>query len=164
MRVRKALISILLIFLLVTAGCMSGGSSGSATRTETPTPSVTPSATEISETPTSPDSESALNDPDSNKEVRIESEWNQTVKITIRVVQIQNNETVHHETYELAPGKQKAVYNLSEAEPDGVEAFAVVVTAQNDTQRVSIETNACYGHAYAVIKNNGSLDVVYAIC
>lgn len=172
MEAHKSVLSVFLALLLLTAGCMSGGPAESTTQTETPagtpTPTATPTATELSETPTEtptpPDSESALNEPDPDKEVRIENEWNQTVEITIRIIREQNNETVHHETYELAPDGQETVYNLSEAEPDGIEAFTVVVTAQNETQRVSIETNACYGNTYAVIMDDGSLNLFYAIC
>jgi hypothetical protein len=33
------------------------------------------------------------------------------------------------------------VYNLSEAEPNGIETFRIVVTARNTTQHVELKTN-----------------------
>lgn len=155
-------LSALLAILLLTAGCLSGVPSEPLS---SPT-SETPTRTEMPGTSTStPDGhEAAMNQPSPNKSVQLQNEWNRSVEMHVRVVRDATNETVHDETYDLAPGTKRTAYNVSEAEPDGIESFTVVVTARNTTDRVSIETNECYGDAYAEILDDGTVYLYYAIC
>lgn len=105
-----------------------------------------------------------MNQPDPDKSVRLQNEWNQSVGIHIRVIRNGTNKTVHNETYTLAPASELTAYNISEADPDGIESFVVVATARNTTKRVVIETNKCYGDAYVEIQKDGTMYLYYAIC
>ena len=82
----------------------------------------------------------------------------------VRVVRDATNETVHDETYSLSPDTERIAYDVSEADPEGVESFTVIVTAVNETRRVGIETNRCYGDAHAEILDDGTVYLYYAIC
>jgi hypothetical protein len=105
-----------------------------------------------------------MNEPDADKAVQVRNAWNRSVEMRVRVVREATNTTVYDERHELAPGADRTVYDLSDADPDGVERFTVAVTARNTTERVSIETNVCYGDAHAEILEDGTLYVYYAIC
>lgn len=56
------------------------------------------------------------------------------------------------------------MYDTGRADPDGIEEFSFVVSARGQTERVSIETNACYGDAGSRLTEDGELTVYYAIC
>jgi hypothetical protein len=168
----RALPTVVVLFVL-TAGCLGApldGASSPASETSNTTPTSTPAPSETA----SPDTETttatpfgheaASKQPDPDKAVRLENRWNRSVELSVRVVRDATNRTVHDETYELPPGEERTVYSVSEANPEGVESFTVVVTARNTTERVSIETNACYGDAYAEIQEDGTLYLYYAIC
>ncbi|MFB6118039.1 hypothetical protein [Halosegnis sp.] len=145
---------LLVAVLVVGAGCTAVGPAGEPT----PEPSETPP------TPTPGDHESAMDQPDANKRVQVANEWNQSVTVSVRVVRVATNETVYATRSEVAPGTDRIVYNLTAADPTGVESFQITVTARNTTQSVTIQTNKCYGDAYAQIREDGSLYVYYAIC
>jgi hypothetical protein len=155
----------LLALLLLTAGCLSGVSGDTTpSPTETELPTVTQTGTTATATETPWDHRSASNQPDPDKAVTLKNRWTERVEMQVRVVRDATNETVHDETYTLSPGAGRTVYDISEADPAGVESFTVVVTARNTTERVSIETSACYGNAYAEIQDDGTMYVYYAIC
>ncbi|MEF8779304.1 MAG: hypothetical protein V5A46_01325 [Haloferacaceae archaeon] len=140
---------IVLALLLLTAGCLGSGPAA---------PSPTP------ETPTPPSHEDAMNEPDPDKVVYVQNDWNRSVEVQVRVVRDSTNETVHEGTYDLSPGEEQAAYDVSEADPDGVESFTVVATARDATERVTIETNRCYGNVHAEIQADGTLYLFYEIC
>ena len=73
-------------------------------------------------------------------------------------------ETVHEGTYTLDPGTEREVYDVADADPDGVESFRVTATARNTTESVTIETSVCYGGAYVEVLEDGTLYPYYAIC
>lgn len=156
-------LSALLAVLLLTAGCLSGVS-GDATPSPAPTATGTPTETPTATGTTPPDHRAALNQPDLDKEVTLENLGSRSVEMHVRVVRDATNETVHDGTYTLAPGTERTVYNVSEADPDGVESFTVVVTTPDTTERVSIETSECYGDVYGEIQEDGTLYLYYAIC
>ena len=144
--------SVVLAVLLLSAGCL-GVPNGDAPSTSTSPTASTPAGTAH-----------ASDQPDPNKEVRLENAWNRSVEIHVRVVRETTNETVHEATYTLEPGAERDVYNLSAADPAGIEPFRVVATARNTTESVTIETSACYGNAYVEITDEGELYSYYAIC
>lgn len=161
--------SALLALLLLTAGCLSGVSgdatpSATATETATATQTQTGTAVTVTATATPWDHRSASKQPDPDKTVTLENRWTERVEMRVRVVREATNETVHEGTYTLSPGAERTVYNVSAADPDGIESFTVVVTARGTTDRVTIRTNACYGDAYAEIQDDGTFYVYYAIC
>jgi len=143
----------LLAVLLLTAGCLSGAA-GDATTTEGPTSTTT----------APPDHRAASNQPDPEKAVVLENEWDRRVEMHVRVVRDGTNRTVHEANYTVGPGEERTVYNVAAADPDGIESFTVVVTTRDTTDRVSIETSACYGNVYAEIQDDGTPYVYYAIC
>ncbi|RLM94580.1 hypothetical protein D3D02_00940 [Halobellus sp. Atlit-38R] len=144
--------SVVVAVALLSAGCL-GVPNGDAPSTSTSPPESTPAGTAH-----------ASEQPDPNKEVRLENAWNRSVEIHVRVVRETTNETVHEATYTLEPGAERDVYNLSAAEPTGIEPFRIVATARNTTESVTIETSACYGNAYVEITDEGELYPYYAIC
>lgn len=161
----------LLAFVLVAAGCLSGGPGAAGPSSPTPeTPSPTPEPTSSpppgtpAATPTPGGHEHAANQPDPDKAVQLHNEWNRTVDVHVRVIHEATTETVHNETYTLAPDTERNVYTTARAAPDGIEAFRVVVTARNATERVTVRTNECYGDAHGNIREDGSLYLFYAIC
>jgi hypothetical protein len=155
----RAHLPALLALLCLTAGCLSGVSGDGTPSPTAPTGTATTTATA-----TPSDHHAALDQPDPDKEVVVQNRWNRSVEMHVRVVRDATGETVHDGTDTLAPGTERTVYNVSAADPEGVEAFTVVVTARNTTDRVSIETNRCYGNAYAEIRPDGALYVYYSIC
>jgi hypothetical protein len=156
----RANLSALLVLLCLTAGCLSGVSGDG-----TPSPTAqTGTTTTATATTTPSDHHAALDQPDPDKEVVVQNRWNRSAEMQVRVVRDATGETVHDGTDTLAPGTERTVYNVSAADPEGVETFTVVVTARNTTDRVSIETNRCYGNAYAEILDDGTLYVYYSIC
>jgi FlaG/FlaF family flagellin (archaellin) len=146
------------VVVVLAAGCLSGVS-GEATPRSSPSPTGT-----ITSTPTPAGHEAAMDRPDPDKEVRLRNEWNRSVEVRVRIQRDATNRTVHDVTERLQPGAERTAYDLSTADPDGVEAFTVVVTARNTTERVGIETNECYGNVYAEVSEDGTLYVYYAIC
>jgi hypothetical protein len=164
MELRRSVAVGSVVTLLVLGGCLSAGGVG-RTPTATPT-SGTSTASPATGTPTATPGghESAMEEPAPHKEVRLENEWNRSVEVHVRVVRAATNETVHEGTYELAPGTEREVYDVAAADPDGVEAFTVAVTARGTTERVTVETSACYGNVYGTIREDGGLYVFYAIC
>jgi hypothetical protein len=161
--------AVLLAALLLTAGCLGGGPGGTdgpPSPAGTPTGAASPAGSPVSPSPspTPYGTAGASNQPDPDKAVQLRNDWNRSVDLRVRVVRDATNETVHDATYGLAPGEERTVYSLAEADPDGVESFTVAVTARNATERVRIETSRCYGDAYAEIRAGGDLYVFYAIC
>ena len=168
-------LAVALTMLVLAAGCVGPGSpgSGSATpTTEPPTDTATPApdpdtttGAEGSSTDTKVVStEGAANQPDPDKRVRLENAWNESVDIRISVVREATTETVHEGTYTLEPGEQREVYNLADADPDGIESFRVTATVRNTTESVTIETNQCYGGAYVEVLEDGTVYPYYALC
>jgi hypothetical protein len=103
------------------------------------------------------------NQPNPHHAVSLHNDWTRSVTLELRVVRTATNETVHAETYELEPGAEREVYDTAAADPDGIERFAVVLTTRNETQRVEIETNACYGYASGGVSEGGDLESWYSI-
>lgn len=145
---QKRIVPAVLAALLLTAGCLGG----------VPTDNGTSSPT------AGPSSYSAADQPDPDKEVRVENAWNRTAEVRVRVIRVATNETVYDETLSLEPSTERTVYNVSEADPDGIESFRVVATFANTTGSVTIETSGCYGDAFVEITDEGELYPYYAIC
>jgi hypothetical protein len=159
--------------LALTAGCVGPSATGGGPETATAEPPVetaTPTAepdptTGVDSTDTKAVSTEAWsNQPDPDKRVHLENAWNRSVDIRLRVVRAATNETVHEKTYTLAPGAEREVYTLAEADPDGIESFRVSATARNTTESVAIETNVCYGGAHVEVTEDGTLYPYYSIC
>ena len=176
-------LAVVVVVLTLTAGCVGPTSTGSGSATPTPeSPTATPeppagtatptpdpetTGTEGSETRTETKSvttEGASNQPDPDKAVRLENAWNRSVEVRISVVREATNETVHEGTYTLDPGEEQEVYNVADADPDGIESFRVTATAQNTTESVTVDTHACHGDVRVEVLEDGTLYPYYAIC
>jgi hypothetical protein len=164
MRPPDAPVVALLALALLVTGC--AGFVPGQEHTPSPAPgSPTAGPVTGTETQTTDHHRAAVTQPDATKEVRLENAWNRTVSVQVRVVREATTETVHEGTYDVAPDAERmAVYNFSDADPDGIESFTVVVRARNATERVTIETNRCYGNVYGEIQDDGGLYVYYEIC
>jgi hypothetical protein len=148
---------LLLTVVLLTTGCLSTPIDGTVTPVSAP--DTTPSRT------TQPGShEHAMNEPDPNKTVLLENDWNRTVEMHVTVIREATNETVHEGRYDVEPGSSREVYHTAAAEPDGIERFTVILRAGNETNTATIETNLCYGPAYATIQEDGTPYLYYAFC
>lgn len=165
---------VVLAFALVSSGCLSGGGPEASTVTPTPTatPPGTPTPTEtppVTPTPTAtsptPQEWTELEEkPYSDQPVQVENRWNQTVTMSVRVIRHATNTTVHNNSYQVTPGTDRTVYNIAEAQPNGIEVFTVAVTARNTTMRTTIETDKCHRGAFAEVQQDGSLYVDHVIC
>lgn len=172
--------AVLLALLVVAPGCSgispfdgpaspttettTPGSDGPPAPTSTPDTSTTATTREETEATTPAGHESLSKQPDPDHRVRLANRWNRSVEVRVRVVREATNETVHDATYDLPPDSGMTAYNLASAGPDGVESFRVAATARNETERVTLATNACYGGAYVDVQEDATLGVYYAIC
>lgn len=165
------------------AGCVAPSGSGDTTRstgtdsppdsteppadsTDTPTASPTESETPTgspSETDPPTGHEAALNEPDPDHDVRLRNDHDETHTVRVTVTR-RSGETVYEARHEVEPGAERTVYSLAEADPAGIETFTVAVTFGETTDSVDLETNVCYGDAYAEITTEGSLYLYYEIC
>lgn len=144
------------------AGCLDESVPGGS---ESPTDDDDDSPSSPSGTPDDdpPSHEDAMNEPDSDLAVGIENRSDETQTITLTVTR-ESGETVYEGTHDVAPGSDIDVYNLQEADPDGIEKF--VITAERDGQQesASVETSKCYGEAFVSIADDGEFYVTYTIC
>lgn len=149
------------MLLLVLGGCLSGPSTGPA---QSPTPNSIGTPT-VSPTSSPPDShEQAATQQDPEKTVWLHNEWNQSVTTHVRVIRQATGTTVHNESYILASGEKRDVYNTNSSNPDGIEEFTVIFSARDTTERITIETSTCYGDAFGTILEDGTIYLYYAIC
>lgn len=72
--------------------------------------------------------------------------------------------SVHEATYELEPGAARIVYDLREANPDGIEQFRIEATLGERTESVTVRTNRCHGEVHVSITEGGDLFATYSIC
>ena len=104
------------------------------------------------------------NTPDPDKAVQLENDWNRSVEVDLRVVREATDETVYEATHTLDPSAEREAYDVSDADPDGIESFRIVASALNATERTTISTNACYGDVYVRVDADGTLAVFHSIC
>ena len=152
----------------------------------TSTPSDTPTETRTTDSTTTGDwIDRASRKPDPDHSVSLVNEGDENRTVRVRVVREASGEPVFDETREAFPGSESELYNLKRADPDGVEAFTVcgelvestatggtAATTANGSDAsesefrscATIRTNECYGNAYVTIREDGALQVVYAIC
>jgi hypothetical protein len=146
---------VVVALLALAAGCVGSTSIGDApdaTTVDSPADTATPT----------PDR--ASNQPDPDKTVRLENDWNDSVEIRIRVVREATGQPVHEGTYVLDAGEERTVYDVADAGSEGVESFRVTATARNATEAVTIETSACSTDAYIEITASGELYPFRGVC
>jgi hypothetical protein len=146
-----------------TAGCLgpAGGDTPSDGH-ETPKTDSPPSPSDVSgDAP--PTGEDPMDDPDDDLAVGIENRSNETRTITLTVSR-ESGETVYEETHEVEAGTDRDVYNLREADPDGVESFVVTAEIDGTEESATVQTSECYGDAFVAIAEDGDFYVTYAVC
>lgn len=183
---------------LATAGCVSDpGRTGTdestgTTATTTATTRTTPATSTTSERSGTAEEETttdarttthrgtahAADQPDPDHRVTVTNRADEARTVRTRVVRQETSETVFDETREVAAGTEVEVYNLKQADPEGIEGFRVcgrlvdseggtTTTASEESERRDCETlrtSECYADAHVTIQEDGSLAVIYAIC
>jgi hypothetical protein len=182
---------------LVSAGCVAdpdGADTEETTTSERPTETTTDgTTTDEPTTRTTTDDpnttgdwiEQASNEPDPDLPVYLNNDGSETRMVRVRVVRERTGETVFEETRENPGGTEYAMYNLKQADPEGVESFRVcgeLVDSDADTESgtasgeettseesdvrgcATVKTNECYGTAHVAVEEGGSLAVFYSIC
>lgn len=146
----------ILTAVLLTVGCVSlpAGSDTTSSTTKGPT-SNTGSGDSLFE---------AMDEPDPSQGIMLDNNWNRSVELHLRVIREKTSEAVFNQTYTLSPGESRSVYNTARANPEGIESFTVIMTARNSSERVRIETSACYGGVTGRVTTDGNIRFVYAVC
>lgn len=143
----RRLLPLAMLLSVVFAGCLAAAPDGPA-----------------SGTPTLGTTGQAANNPDGDHAVHVENQRNQSMTLTLRVVHEETGEVVHERTWSQSPSGEHEVYNLEQADPDGVERFRVVLELSGRTEAVHLETSGCYGDAFFTVTEQGELSSTYAIC
>lgn len=110
-----------------------------------------------------PSHEDAMEEPDPDLPITIENRHDEPHEVSVTVARA-SGETVYGATTEVAAGEERTVYNLEEAEPEGVEAFTVEAALGEQTESVEVETSACYGEVRIEVTEEGRLYPFYSIC
>lgn len=190
---------------LVTAGCVgapgrtgtdeSTGTTATTTTATTTTTSATSTTSETTDgtttdgtttdgtttdarTTTHRGTAHAADQPDPDHRVTVTNRADEARTVRTRVVRQETGETVFDETREVPAGTEVEVYNLKQADPEGIEGFRVcgrlvdsedgtATTASEESERRDCETlrtSECYADAHVTVQEDGSLAVIYAIC
>ncbi|WP_276298781.1 hypothetical protein [Halorussus lipolyticus] len=113
--------------------------------------------------------------PDPDHAITLRSEAGES-EVRVRVVREATGETVFETTTEASTG-EKAVYNLRQADPEDIEAFRIcaelVGSGEGETESIddsprrdcqTIRTSECYADAHVTVEEDGSVQIVYAVC
>lgn len=157
------------------AGCLETTQGDAPSSTETPTEDTpaedtpaedTPDADESAESTETPSDSSGLaeaaNQPNADHPVRVINHDDSAYSVSVKITQ--DGETIDTVTHESNPDANDVVYNLRQADPDGIEEYDVTATLGNQSETVKVRTNDCFGDVNVVIQSDGSLFVTYSIC
>ncbi len=100
----------------------------------------------------------------SDHSVDLKNYGNESATFDIRVVRNATGETVHNQSYVLAPGENRDVYNTDKVSLDSVETFEIHWIIRNETGQVNINTNQCYGDAHVVTEEDSTASSHHSIC
>lgn len=162
----------------LSAGCLSnpGGSADeTTTRGTTGTDETTREGTAR-----------ASNSPDPDHSISLRNDAAEAETVRVRVVREHTDEVVFETTEEVPPGTSFIVYDLREADPDGIEPFRIcaelvaesapATTAADDSSGSDdsadsehrdcslVRTSECYGDGHVTVREGGSVAVIYAVC
>jgi len=101
--------------------------------------------------------------PDPDLQVSIDNEHDERHEIEVEIAR-ESGEDVYAETHAIDAGSERAIYNLREASPDGVETFEITATMDGATETIRVETSECYGAAIVSVTDDGTLYPFYSIC
>lgn len=126
--------------------------------------------------------EQASNSPDPDHAIGVRNDAAEARTLRVAVVREATGRTAFETTEDLSPGDEYTLYNLQEADPEGVETFRVcaelVDESATTTETVAdsepgdsprrdcatIDTSECYGNAHVTVHEDGTLQIIYAIC
>lgn len=178
---------------LASAGCLSNfeGGPGEARTEDAATTEATTESTATSdestvkttteeitteETGTEAGTRYASDSPEPDHSIHLRSAAAESQQVRVRIVREATGETVFEATEEATAG-ERTLYNLRQADPEGVEAFLVCAelvetgTAKTETATASprrdcatVRTSECYGNAHVTVEEDGSVQIIYAIC
>lgn len=111
------------------------------------------------DTPTEPASQQP--DPDLDVILTNADDKSHEFAITIRR---ESGNTVYETTQEVPADSRLQIYNLTAADPDGIEAFTIAVVVGEQAEEITVKTNACYGNAIIEVTADGELYPYYSIC
>lgn len=179
---------------LASAGCLSAldrvaDGAGTAEPTSTTTTEESTAGEATTEQPPTEATtgdwiDRASNSPDPDHEITLRNDAAEPRRLRVAVVREATGETVFETTADVSPGGERVLYNLRDADPDGVETFRVCAelvgaaaattgtgaaaeTERTDSPRrdcATVDTNECYGSAHATLTEDGSVRIIYAIC
>jgi hypothetical protein len=125
--------------------------------------------------------------PDPSKLIVIRNESDEAWRVSVQVVREATSETVYDQTHTVTDGRRTAVYNLEDANPDGVESITVCAELLNadqttngttttnnatrtstprteETKCMTTKTSKCHGDVNVVIDEAEKLNVTYMVC
>jgi hypothetical protein len=153
MRRRTLLGTTAAVLSLTVAGC-SGTDDGTSTDPASSTDAASSTRPEATTRPTDPATATTTREPhpsdvpDPDHAVLLWNDTDETKTLALTVESLRRYDPVHEATYEVAPGEDRRVYNLADADPVGIERFEIRGESNGRTQTVTISTNACHGHVY----------------
>lgn len=107
----------------------------------------------------------AMNTIDTDKDINIDNEYNQTETVKLKVERDNTGEVVHEEEYELEPDSSlDPAYTLSVNRTETIPSFTVTSTVGNQTESVNVRMSQCYGSTYVEVQSDGNLYAFYSIC
>jgi len=101
---------------------------------------------------------------DPDHAVHVENEHDESHTIGIQVSRVREDVVVYDAEHELAAGESTVVYDLSAANPEGVEPFKIHGRLDGETTTATVETSECYGDVWVSVGDDGELDSHYAVC
>lgn len=167
---RRRLLAGTLAAVSSTAGCLDSASDSTTDRSATTgdaTDSATTGDATGSTTADDPTTVHAMDAPDPDHAIWVENEADTAHRFAVTVTQHVDDgpdEVVHESTHELQPKGSEYVYNLSEANPDGVERFEVTGETGDQTTSRFMATSECYLDCGIVLRERGELVVERPIC
>ncbi|SFR97730.1 hypothetical protein SAMN05216559_1904 [Halomicrobium zhouii] len=106
----------------------------------------------------------ASSEPSADHSVYLDNRGNESATVGITIVRNATDAIVHDWSYRVDPGERRAVYNTDSASPDGIETFEIHWAVRNETGQVAVRTNQCFGHAYVLIREDGTAGSTYSVC
>lgn len=174
--------------VLATAGCLDWQGAGpSSDRTPTSKPPV--ASPSLTETETDGGITSGVNEFDPDHPVSVHNRQSESRTVQVTVHRRKTGETVFEKTVSAQPGTDQQLYNLKEANPDGIEQFQICGSLQTDSPAsgpaptvtsgpqngtdgtthstkdcATVRTSACYGSSHVTIRDDGSIGIIYSVC
>lgn len=110
-----------------------------------------------------PSTVSASQQPDPDVDVILVNEHDTAHQYSV-TIRRESGAIVYAATHEVPASGERQIYNLIEADPDGIEAFTISSIVGGQEEAITVRTNACYGNAIIEVTAAGELYPYYSIC